>query len=75
MTIKKVEYNQKLKIENQKLKKRLDEAKKELAIKNEKIEVMEASLETMAKVSLELLDYRQPTRVYALFLKEQWYKH
>jgi regulator of replication initiation timing len=30
MTMKKVEYNQKLKIENQKLKKRLDEAKKEL---------------------------------------------
>jgi hypothetical protein len=53
----------------------LDEAKKELAIKNERIEIMEASLETMAKVSLDLLDCRQPTRVYALFLKEQWHKN
>jgi regulator of replication initiation timing len=64
MTLQKVEYNQKIKIENQKLKKRFDEAKKQLAIKNEKIKVMEASLETMAKVSLEFLDCRQPTRVY-----------
>jgi hypothetical protein len=47
----------------------LDEAKRELAIKNERIEIMEASLETMAKVSLEILECRQPARVCALFLK------
>jgi hypothetical protein len=57
------------------LKKRLDEAKKELDIKNERIEIMEASLETMAKVSLDLLDCIQPTRVYSLFLKEHWHNN
>jgi len=71
----KVEYSQKLKVENHKLKWRLDDVKRDLAEKNERIEIMEASLETMAKVSLEILECRQPARVCALFLKKQWHKH
>jgi hypothetical protein len=38
MTMQKIEYSQKLKVENHKLKQKLDAARRELADKNEKIE-------------------------------------
>jgi hypothetical protein len=75
MTMKKVEYSQTLKVENEKLKQRLDESKRELAAKNERIEIMEASLEIIAKVSLEMLECRQLAKVYSLFLKDKWHKN
>jgi len=36
------------------LKKSLDEDKKEMTIKNERIEIMDASLETMAKLLIQM---------------------
>jgi hypothetical protein len=74
MTMQKMEYSQKLKVENHKLKQRLDKSKRELAAKNERIKIMEASLEMISKMSLEMLECRKPARVYALFLKDKWHK-
>jgi hypothetical protein len=75
MTMQKVEYNQKLKVENQKLQQQLNKEKRELHDKNEQVEIMEAAVKTIAKVSVEMLECRPPTRTYTLFLKEQWHKN
>jgi hypothetical protein len=53
----------------------LDEAKREVDDRNEKIYIMEATVNTIAKVSLEMLECRKLARVYALFLKEKWHKN
>jgi hypothetical protein len=38
--------------------------------KNEHVEIMEATVKTIAKVSIEMLECIPPTRTYTLFLKE-----
>jgi len=75
MTMQKIEYSKKLKVENHKLKQKLDEARRELVERNERITIMEAILNTISKVSLEMLEWRQLARIYVLILKEKWHKN
>jgi hypothetical protein len=49
----------------------LDKAKRELDNRDEQIEIMGYIVKTIDTVSLEMLEWRQPTRIYTLFLKEQ----
>jgi hypothetical protein len=53
----------------------LDKAKRELDNRDEQIEIMGYAIKTITKVSLEILEFRQPTRIYTLFLKEKWHKN
>jgi hypothetical protein len=61
MTMQKVEYNQKLKVENQKLQQQLSKARRDLHEKSEQVEIMEATIKTIAKVSEEMLECRPPS--------------
>jgi hypothetical protein len=49
----------------------LDKAKRELDNRDEQIEIMGYIVKTIDTISLEMLEWRQPTRIYTLFLKEQ----
>jgi regulator of replication initiation timing len=51
-TMKKVEYNQKLKVENQKLQQQLNKERKYMCEKSEKVEIMEATVNKKSKVSI-----------------------
>jgi hypothetical protein len=74
MSMQKVEYNHKLNVEKQKLQQQLNKAKIELNNKNEQVEIMEDAVKTIAKVFVDMLECRPPTRTYTMFLKEQWHK-
>jgi len=69
MTMQKVEYSQKLKVENQKLQQQPNKTK------NEQVKIIKVAVKTITKVSVEMLECRPPTRTYTLFLKEQWHKN
>jgi hypothetical protein len=75
MTMQKVDYSQKLKVENQKLQQQLSKVKRDLHEKSEQVEIMQETVKTIAKVSEEMLECRPPARTYTLFLKEQWHKN
>jgi hypothetical protein len=63
-----------LEAKNKSLKGDMDKTKEELANKSEKVEVMEASITKMVEFPEEIINYRPSTKVYTLFLKEQWHK-
>jgi DNA anti-recombination protein RmuC len=60
MTMQKVDYSQKLKVENQKLQQQLSKVKRDLHEKNEQVEIMQETIKTIAKVSEEMLECRPP---------------
>jgi hypothetical protein len=53
----------------------LNKAIRDLHVKSENVEIMEAIVNIIAKVSIEMLECRPPTSTYRLFLKEQWNKN
>jgi hypothetical protein len=75
MTMQKIEYSKKIRVENKKLKHKLDEERREVDNRNERIYIMEATVNTISKVSLEMLECKKHARVYSWFLKDQWNKN
>jgi regulator of replication initiation timing len=55
MTMQKVEYNQKLRVENEKLQQQLNKEKRDLRVKSEWVDIMEATINKIVKVSIEIL--------------------
>jgi hypothetical protein len=74
MKMQETNNNKKFLLENQSLKKELEKNKDKFISQENKVEIMGESLSKMAQLSRELLNFSQPTKVYTLFLKEQWYK-
>ena len=75
MTLQKIEYNKKIRVENKKLKHKSDEERRNVDNRNERIYIMEAIVNTISKVSLEMLECKKRARVYSWFLKDQWNKN
>jgi len=73
MTMQNVEYNRKLRVENQKSQQQLKKAIRYLHENIVHLEIMEATIKTIANI--EMLKCRPPTITYTLFLKEQWHKN
>ena len=57
---------------NKQLRNQLQQTQGLLQAKDIQIATLETSLGTMAHLSLEEINYRQPLEVYSLFFKEQW---
>jgi hypothetical protein len=69
MTMKKVDYSQKLKVENQKHQQQLSKVKRDIHEKSEQVEIMQTIVKTIARVFEEMLECRPLDRTYTLFLK------
>jgi hypothetical protein len=63
----KVDYCQKLKVENQKHQQQLNKVKGDLQEKSEQVEIMQETIKTIAKVYEEMLECRPPTKTYIPF--------
>ena len=75
MTMQKIEYSKKIRVENKKLKHKLDEERREVDNRNERIYIMEAIVNSISKVHLDMLECKKRARVYSWFLKDQWNKN
>lgn len=63
-----------LEIENDKIKRELKESKNELKFNAHQIDLLQNTINDMHQLALESTECRPPSMVYALFLKERWYK-